>query len=349
MSEAAATLVNHGQAHEARGDFSAALACYDEAVARLRGADLSAPEIRRQLGVAWMNRGNALQKVADAASLAAAVRAYDEAIAVLRTLPIDATPAHRNHYGAAWVNRGHAQLAAGDIPGAAASFEEAVAILATLPLAESPYYLLNLTGAWTNLAHARLTAPPPETRASAFEAAGDAARQALRLLAAAERTHAAFAEMGLRARRALVTALGERLVLAEVVGAPTARLASAASDAVDEGLALAREWEERGVAELRPLTLRLFRMGAQLYRLHQPHFLAEFLLETLEVPAFAADEAFRATAREAIGRALAAVNRPQLFIAGTPDADRLLTTARTLRQAADRIAKLTPQLPTTDA
>jgi tetratricopeptide (TPR) repeat protein len=347
MNDVVATLLAAGQAHEARGEFPAAIAAYDEALARLRGTDLNAPEVRRQLGLTWMNRGNALQKIAEADAADASVRAFDEAIAVLRTLPFETVPDDRNHYGAAWVNRGHAQMTTGDFAGAIASFESAIGVLAPLPLEANPYFLLNLTGAWTNLAQAHLALVQTE-RATAFVQAGAAAENALGLLAPVERAHPAFTEMSLRARRALVTALGEQLVHADVQGTPTAELASAASDAVDEGLSLARLCEEHGITHLRPLALRLFRMGAQLYRLHQPHFLAEFVLETFEVPNFAADADFQAVASEEIRRALAAVNRPQLFVAGTRDSDRLLDTSRALRAAADRVAALAqPSAPRT--
>jgi tetratricopeptide (TPR) repeat protein len=337
VSDEPATFLASGQAHEGRGEYAAALACYDEAIAGIRAQPSGPVETRRQLGVAWMNRGNALQKLADAASLAAAVRAYDEAIAVLRTLPIETTPAYRNHLGAAWVNRGHTQLATGDFSGAIASFEQAIAILSTLPLAESPYYLLNLTGAWTNLSHALLTAPPGVMRSDPLERACVAARNALHFVRETEQAHAAFAEMSLRARRALVTALGERLVAAGTDGRSIESLASEASDAIDDGLALAREWESRGVGQFRPLALRLFRMGAQLYQLHQPHFLGEFVLENLACPAFAGDAEFRAAADAAIEQALFAVNRPQLLVAGTPDAEKLLATAQSLRAARDHL------------
>jgi tetratricopeptide (TPR) repeat protein len=323
--------LRRGQDSEARGEFAAALACYDEAIAALRRLPNGDQEVRRLLGVAWMNCGNALQRFAGDVSLASAVKSYDEAIALLRTLPVETVPELRNHLGAAWLNRGHALITGGRTAEAVESFGHAIGHLEKLPIGDDPYFRLNLAGAWTNLAHAHLTTSP--------ETAQQAARTALALLADVEHAHAAFAEMSLRARRALVTAIGGLLV----TGGAGVELASEASDAIDDGLALARHWEERDpTPPLRPLALRLFRLGAQLYRTHQPHFLAEFLLENLAHAGFAEDAAFRAAADEALGSALAALHRPQLLVADTPESMRLLETARSLRAAQEHLSTLRP-------
>ena len=325
-----------GQAHEAHGEFTAALTCYDDAIATLRARSPDNVETRRALGVAWMNRGNVLQKTAvdscadERQPVETALAAYDEAIAILRTLP-PAVAAYRNHLGAAWLNRGHALIGHADAE-AALCFEQALAALNELPLDENPSYRLNRAGAWTNLAHTEIVAAPARARASAT--AG------LELVLAAASDDLAAAEMSLRARRALVMALGELLRAAESAGQPTTALANDATDALDAGLALARAWEIRGVRHLRPLALRLFCLGAQLYRLHQPHFLAEFLLENLGPAAFATDTEFHAVAEDALARALADLQRPQQLVAGTPDAEKLLATVRSLRAAQQHLATL---------
>ncbi len=325
----ATELLRGGQGIEARGEFRAALAFYDEAIATLGALPSDDFEVRRVHGVAWMNRGNALQKIADRSSLASAVEAYDVAIALLQRLPVETTPAHRNHLGAAWLNRGHALLTANDATGAVASLERAIAHLETLPLTppsdENAAYRLNLAGAHVNLAHARLGVAPTQ--------AADSARTALALLAPVERRDLAFAEMSLRARRALVVAIGEQLVGARDVAA----LAAEASDVIDDGLALARDAENRG-ATLRPLALRLFRLGAQLYRAHQPHFLAEFALENLAPEAFGPDAEFRSVASETITAALDDLRRPQLLVAGASATEKLLATAAALRSVQKQLS-----------
>ena len=324
----AATL-RHGQAHEARGEFSVALACYDEVVASLRVLPLDDAETRRLLGVAWMNRGNALQKQNE---FATAVLAYDEAIALLRELP--PTSAHRNRLGAAWLNRGHALLSHAATE-ATRSFKQAIAILGELPLEENPAYGLNLAGAWTNLAHTEIASAPTRARASAATA--------INVVLAAASDDLACAEMSLRARRALVMALGELLRVAESARQPIDALADEASGAIDSGLAIACAWEGRGIAHLRPLALRLFRLGAQLYRVHQPHFLSEFLLENLDPTrpnTFARDPEFRTAAADALAAALTELVRPRLLVADAPESMRLLETVHDLRAAQRRLAEI---------
>jgi hypothetical protein len=238
-------------------------------------------------------------------------------------------PAHRNHLGAACLNRGHALLAANDFVGAIASFQQAIAQLRELPLDENPAYRLNLAGAWTNLAHTELSTSPERARTHA--------ETALDVVATVDRTHLMFADMSLRARRALVMAIGAMLK-----PETTTALVSDATDVIDDGLALAREWEKRGTSNLRPLALRLFRLGAQLYRLHQPQFLAEFLLENLDPEVagagFSGDAEFHAVADEALLTALADFQRPQIFIAGTPHSDRVVSIVSALRSAQQRLA-----------
>ena len=45
---------------------------------------------------------------------------------------------------------------------------------------------------------------------------------------------------------------------------------------------LARHWEARGEGRFHDLAGELFRFGARVYQMHQPHFLSEFLLENLD-------------------------------------------------------------------
>ena len=54
-----------------------------------------------------------------------------------------------------------------------------------------------------------------------------------------------------------------------------------ATDAVDDGLALVRSWEQRGVRCFRPLAFDLFRFGARVYARYQPQFLEEFIDDNL--------------------------------------------------------------------
>lgn len=324
--------LRHGQSLETAGQPADAVAAYDHAFELFHAAspvlDLSA---RRFLGLLWMNRGNALQKIPAADSLPAAVHSYDEAIARFETLPFATEPVFLNHLGAAWLNRGHALIAAQDLPAALTSFDRAIQYLEQLPLDANPFYRLNLAGAWVNRAHLQLSSSPALTRKSAFHA--------LSLVSTVEHQTPAFAEMSLRARRTLVTALGQMLVAAEIAREPIAALASEASDAIDDGLVLARSWEARGFIALRPLALRLFRLGAHLYRMHQPHFLAEFLLENIETgTAFSGLPEFHQVADDALSAAIAELSRPRHLVVGAPDSEKLFATLRSLRDARTRLS-----------
>lgn len=335
--DVALTLFRHGQALENAGRLEEAIATYDRALDSLRDS----PDAHQPIGLVWMNRGNTAQKLASqhaatparaTEALGLAVASYDAAIAAFQQLPLD-TPEFRNHLGAAWLNRGHALIFVSPAD-AASSFRQAAAELAQLPLAADPSYPLNLAGAHTNLAHILLDSEPA--------AAADAARHALEVLEPLERAHEAFAGLSLRARRALVMALGTQLTAAEAAGQPLNALASEATDAVDDGLALARELEEHGFSHHRPLAQRLFRLGTQLYGRHQPHFLGEFVLESLSLPPFAADAEFRALADVALREALTALQHAPV----PENPERALAAIRSLREAQQQIATF-PPLPGT--
>jgi tetratricopeptide (TPR) repeat protein len=342
--------LRRGQACESRGEFTAALALYDEAIAALSVLPPADLETRCLHGVAWMNRGNALQKchlLSDTSpSLHLAVAAYDEAIALLRTLPFETQPVFRNHLGAAWLNRGHALLAGTDTAEAITSFECAATHFEQLPLGDDISYRLNLAGARTNLAHVLLATEP--VRARTF------AQTALALLDRHERTHSAFAEMSLRARRALAMAIGGLLQsgtdslpagISDHGQDARATLLAEATDAIDDGLALARGCIARGATPLRPLALRLFRLGAQLYGNYQPQFLAEFVFENLADGAFAGDPDFRAAAQEALSLALTELQKPQRLTIGDAAAAQVLATAHSLRVALQKVGRRVPAEP----
>ncbi len=328
----AARELERGQAFEAEGQFDAALQAFANAIAALEAQSSRGVAEQRLLGLAWMNRGNTLQHRGDPAQLPDAIRAYDEAIAHLIQLPLETEPLFRNHAGAAWLNRGHALMAV-DAAAGIDSFERAIAEFAQLPLEADPYFRLNLAGAWTNLANAQLAIDPMRARA--------AAHQTLEVVAEVEGGHEAFGAMSLRARRVRVLAVAELLPRVENLAART-ELASEATDAVDDGLALARQFETQGTTNLRPLAARLFRLGAQLYGGHQPHFLGEFVLEQLEFPAFGADAEFVAIAREAVDATLARLQQSQLFIAGTPASDKRLAASQSLRAARAQLSNFPP-------
>jgi len=287
--------------------------------------DLSA---RRDHGVAWMNRGHALMLDGQTAG---AVAAYAQAIATLRQLPVGENPSWANSLGAALMNHGqllHRLHGTARATEALVSFDEAAAILRPLvPTIENPatpWPRRNLTGTLLNRANLLLDlARCPE--------AATTARAALTLATAHKRSDAIDADLALKTRRALCDALGQLLV---APGADQDALATEASDLTDDALALIRHWTGRGEISFQPLALRFFHYGTQLYRLHQPHFLAEFIRENLPLNAD-----FQAIALDAIDSALAERPRDQKFLTiGDPVSERQRMTWRELADLRTHLA-----------
>jgi len=337
-ASAAAALLQRGRDAEASGAPADALRHYDAARALLSAAP-DGPGPRRLLALAWMNRGNVLQRQAGAAPLLEAVAAYDAAIALLGALPFAADPALRNHLGAAWLNRGHALQRFADparLAAALHSFRTAIGLLRPISSAAGESAArANLAGALINLADTLVASDEPGRLGSARAAA----REALDLAAPAENAEPLWAELGLMARRAHAMALGGLLA-----GACAPDLVGEASDTIESGLALVRRWDTGENRPLQPFARRFFRFGAELYRRHQPHFLAEFVLETLAAPdspaVWAADREMQVAAQDAIAAALQDLREPQLLIAGDPVTERILATRRTLTIARERLRSL---------
>lgn len=281
----------------------------------------------RDLAIAWMNRGHALALQDDAHALAAALDAYNEAVSRLRPLATGSAPASwTNSLGAALLNRGqllHRLHGTAQATVALAAFDEAAGLLrplvASSDLRAAPWPRRNLAGVLLNRATLLLDL-------GRLDSARADAAEALALSRPHEHADTTDADLALKARRALCAALGRLIVAPE---ADQEAIAREASDLVDDGLALARHWTDRGAAQPRELALRLFRFGAELYRRHQPHFLAEFLAENLRTP----DPELSTIARETVDAAL--TDRPrdlEYLRVGDSTTERHLRTVHELRQ-----------------
>lgn len=340
-----------GHAFEAQAtpeSLTAALQCYERAITTLRALPLADPQVRHELALATMNRANAFQRQHTEASLAAAVRCYDEAIAFFRTLPLDANPDARNSLGAAWMNRGHAFFVRGDATSlveAVRSQREAVALLRTLPLEAHRSHRINLAAALMNEANTLILLDDAATAATLARESVDAARPG-------ESEDPVLADIGLKARRALCGAIGRLLARAGETPERLDALADEASDVVDDGLALARHWETHGAPHLRAVGTRLYRFGAELYRVHLPDFLAEFLLEHIDpqraTGAITDAAELHAIAAHAIATARQDLEARRTVFLETPETARLIDRLRDLREADARLAELRrTHLPTT--
>jgi tetratricopeptide (TPR) repeat protein len=320
-----------GQSHESRGELSAAIACYDDTLAVLSVLP-NAAESQRALAVAWMNRGNALQKQSTRLALNHAVCAYDRCLAVLSPLVAGAPSDHtlRNSLGAAHLNRASALLAFSAPAAALDSADRAIAALAALPLDRNIFYRANLAGAYLNRATALL--------ATDVSAARIAARTALHLTADTAKEHHAAGHAALGARRTLLSILGRDLSspkTEERRSHDLSKLLAEAGDLIDDGLELARGWEARHIAAFRPAAAQLFHAGAILYAVHQPHFLAEFLEENQALAT-----ALPAVVQTMLARARRTAHERCLLTQSSEPLSRTFSTLSDLSAIADRLAAL---------
>jgi tetratricopeptide (TPR) repeat protein len=277
---------------------AAAIPHFDRAIA-LRQQLIASGQTGWAFGVAagWLNRGECLLRIGDAASLAAALPAFDEGIRLLLLLGWTTETKVRRRLAIAWQNRGLVLQAIGNqFEESRRSFAQAIQLLEDEPAAAIDDRAIMLATVWTNLASACAERSDQE----ALERAVDAAQEALRHIDPSAATEdLRLAEPAVKARHALCRALASRLSAAS-----TGEALHAATDAVDEGLALARQWEQKGVDRFRDLATDLLRFGSRVYAKHQPQFLDEFLVEnldaTLSSPSFTESADIRAVRLEAL-------------------------------------------------
>ena len=315
-----------------------AMRCFDEAIALRRKWPLAEnPRHRYELAAGWMNRGDALARLGAKEQLAESVKSYDEALVLLRSLPLDENPLFPRRLAIAWINRGFAvqqQKTAAAGPEAIRCFRKALAVLED-SAATADLHLLR-AGALTNLAGALLNVPGEPTGE-----ARSLAQQALALIKEAERNDAVAAEAGFKARHVLCRALAAESRDGKSV---PPELMAAATDAVDEGLALARHWEHRGENGFRALAGDLFRFGCRIHQTGQPRFLAEFILESLDpektdgVPPL--NQEMHEAAVAALWNALKEIQQDGFQSLSTPRFGQLLENLRDLRVTEERLEQL---------
>jgi len=255
-----------------------ALLYFDRALALRRRWPTEVPMHAYGLAACWLNRAEALTRLGPAHH-ALALHAYDEALALLRPLPLGDDARFSKRLAIAHQNRALV-LAAQNPPATAdavAALVDAIAVLDHPETMDSPERDYLLAVVWMNLANIQAS----QVTIMSDLAAREAARRALALVKAIEHEDAAAAEAGLKARHVLCHIMARRLSVqaeSETVMADV----HDATDLADEGLELVREWERRGVDRFQNLASDLFRFGARIYAYYQPHFLHEFLSEQLD-------------------------------------------------------------------
>jgi hypothetical protein len=271
-------------------DADAALLYFDRALQLRLRLPAEQPTHAYGLAACWLNRAEALTTLGPTHD-ALALRAYDEALALLRPLPLSRDARFSKRLAIAHQNR--ALVLAAQNPqatmNAISGLVGAISVLdhaETMDASEREYLL---AVAWMNLANIQAS----EATTESDLAATDAARRALALVKAYEHEEVAAAEAGLKARHVLCRIAGRQLSSQADV--------HDATDLADEGLELVREWERRGVGRFRDVASDLFRFGARVYAYYQPHFLLEFLSEQLD-PQHSADSYLQSPEMQAAAR-----------------------------------------------
>ncbi len=262
------------------GAASEALACFDEALDVRGGLPLNeSPTLRYGLAACWLNRADALMRLGGGPQVAEAVRSCGEAITELRRLPLADDPRFSRRLAMAHHNRGMFLMAqGGPLAEVVGEFRESIAVLEHEHAAHIEDRRPLLAVAWMNLAGVQAA----EGTADSAPFARSAAMRAIELVEELEADDVTAAEVGLNARHALCRTYAGSL--ASMSGAEDGMPDDVheATDAVDDGLALVRQWEQRGVARFRRVAADLFRFGARVYLLYQPQFLEEFMNENLD-------------------------------------------------------------------
>jgi len=259
------------------------------------------PLLRYGLAACWLNRGDALMRLEASEHTRLALRSYDEALALLRDLPLHEDARFPRRLAIAHQNRGLALLSQ-DNPAfieAVREFSKAIEILEHKNAAEITDRVYLLSAMWINLANAEVA----ELNTRSEKRAAEAARRVLTLVAGLESNDEHIAEVGIKARHVLCQTMARDLSRITDADPRIPSDVHDATDAADDGLALARLWEQKGVDRFRKIAHDLFRFGMRVYARYQPQFLAEFVLEnmdpTLSSPSYVESEEMRSAAREA--------------------------------------------------
>ena len=301
---------------------------------------------RSELATAWMHHGIDLLNANTPASLEEAVRCFDRAIALRCALPLalDENPLYPRRLAIAWINRGIArqkEKSAITEADAIRCFREALAVLEDSPAAAISDLGLLRAGALTNLAAALLNVP-----GHPFAEARDLAQQAVALLRETEQNDVTAAEAGFKARYVLCRAIAAESRDGQSV--PT-ELVAAAAGAADDGLALARHWEERGDSGFRAPTEDLFHFGCRIHQTGPPHILTGFILESLDPEKAEGVLPFNLgmhqSAVAALWIALTEIQRDGFRSISTPRFEQLLENVRELRVTEERLEQLRRTAP----
>jgi len=327
-------------AQAAPGAQQKAIACYDRAITLRRKLPLAEnPRYRYGLAAGWMNRADALSRLGTKERAAESIASYDEALALLRSLPLEDDALYPRRLAIALINQALVRRRGGtpaEIDQAKSGYREALAVLANPAASRITDRSILRSAALGNLADALLEAgdsSAAEAQALAMEALGYVRNE--------EREDRKAAEAGAKGRHVLCAAIAVQSRDGRTV--PPELLALATST-VDDGLALARHWEDRGDAGFRAVAQDLFRFGCRVHQGGEPGFLVKFLLESLDPAqargALPVNAQNFSAALAALWSAVKDIQRDGFPSLGGERINSVLENLRELRVAEDRIKEL---------
>jgi hypothetical protein len=280
---AANILTNKGitllQSHDADA-LREAVACFEKSAEHRKNLPRDMRNVLWGLAAAWMNRGDALTRLGNPDDLKEAVRSYDEAITSLEEIGGFDHPPFVVRYAVAYMNRGHALMAQNSPEGveeAIKSFASATAMMEIHTQKDSVEYNGTLGCAMMCHAAARIE----QGREHAEEVAEEA-RKAIAHVQRFEEQDLLCTEVSIKSRHLLCRALATLLDRTPPDAPEVDDWITEVTDTVDEGMALERLWEQRGLEGFRLMAIELFRFGVRVFFIRQPHFLAEFILECMD-------------------------------------------------------------------
>ena len=327
-------------AQTAPGAQEKAIACYNRAIALRRKLPLAEnPRYRYGLAAGWMNRADSLSRLGTKARNAESIASYDEALALLRFLPMEQDALYPRRLAIALINQSLVRRKGetrAELEAAMAGYREALSVLEQPAARSIDDREVLRAAALGNLADALL-----ETGDSAAPEAQVLALESLALVREAEREERKTAEAGAKARHVLCCAIAAQSRDGLTVPAD---LLALATSTVDDGLALARHWEERGDAGFRAVAQDLFRFGCRVHQGGGPGFLAKFILESLDPAqtrgALPVNAQNFTEALAALWSALKDIQRNGFQSLSGARIERVLENLRDLRVAEDRLKQL---------
>lgn len=253
-----------------------ALALFDRALELRSRLPTEIPVHAFNLAACWLSRADALARIQGLDWTTQALAAYDEALALLRPLPLADDARYSRRLAITYQNR--ALVLAAQNPPAMGEAADALATAAQVLEEAGPFddRLQLVAVVWMNLANVRAMEGTPESDV----AARDAAERAIAHVTAYEREHIGAAQVGLSARAVICQTIARRLPA--IAPGETSDDVHEATDVVEDGLTIVRHWERQGPSPFRGIAADLFRFGARVYIHFQPHFLSEFVRENLD-------------------------------------------------------------------